>query len=104
MDARTRLLVAGRGAHARRGYAGARLPVEYPDGTVCIPKSQVQIHKSTELASVVFGVPLMLWVATRNRPLLPLEKTGLLALAGGALIVDSMLYSRFSKAKKVKVA
>lgn len=88
----------------RRGYAGAPLPTQYPDGTVCIPKSQVQIHKSTELASVVLGVPLMLWVATRNRPLLPEEKAGLFALAGGALIVDTMLYSRFKRAKKVKVA
>lgn len=96
MDARTKLMVRGRGA-----YAGS-LPVQYPDGTVCIPRSQVRIHKSTELLSVVFGVPMMVWAATRDRSLLPAEQAGLLALAGGALIVDSMLYSRFKRAKKVK--
>ena len=96
MDARTKLLVSGRGS-----YAGA-LPTRYPDGSVCIPKSQVKLHKNTELLAIVFGAPLMIWTATRDRPLGKAEKVGLLALAGGTLIVDTMLRSRFNRAKKAK--
>lgn len=75
-------------------------PKELEDGSVVISPEQVRLHKKTELWSFLMGSPLMLWAATRNRPLNQAERGGLIALGIGALVVDTYLYRRFKKAER----
>lgn len=91
----------------RRPTVGAAVdhPPYYTDtGDVCISPRQLEIHRTTEFVSFVLGVPLMAWIAYvgRHRKLRPVEVTGLLVLAGGALVVDTMLWRRFHWAEKAR--
>jgi hypothetical protein len=74
-------------------------PYVLPNRDVCISPRQVQVHKSTEFLSFALGSGLLIWVATRERPLTAAEKAGVLALGVGALIVDTHLWSKFRRAK-----
>ena len=80
------------------------MKTDYPpkiqeDGGACVSPRQLEIHELTEAASVLIGVPLLLWVATRDRKLLQGEKLALAGFAAGAVIVDGWLWSRFRAAK-----
>ncbi len=79
-------------------------PKKLPDGSVVISAKQVRLHKKTELWSFLLGSPLLIWAATRKRQLNEAERAGLMALGIGALVVDSYLYRRFKKAKRVQRA
>ena len=69
------------------------------DGGACVSPRQLDVHTATEAASVLIGVPLLLWVATRDRKLNTGEKLALASFAVGAVAVDGWLWSRFRAAK-----
>lgn len=75
-------------------------------GWTCIPPEQREIHKTTEGASFLIAAPFMVLLAlgTKGRPLRPVERTGLLVAAGGALWVDTLLYRQWGRTKKRKKA
>lgn len=75
-------------------------PETLEDGSVVISPEQVRLHKKTELWSYLMGSPLLIWSATRNRPLNQAERGGLLALGIGAFVVDKYLRDRFKKAER----
>lgn len=80
------------------------MKTDYPpeiqdDGGATVSPRQLEVHQLTEAASVLVGVPLLLWVATRDRKLRTEEKLALAAFAAGAVVVDGWLWSRFRKAK-----
>ena len=77
-------------------------PYETEEGDVCISPRQRKVHERTELLSLAVSVPFLLHLSTLNRPLTKQEKNGLIFLGMGALVVDTMLYSRFRRAKKRK--
>jgi hypothetical protein len=70
-------------------------PIENPDGGATVSPAQLRIHKTTEAASVLVGVPLLLWVATRPRKLTRAERGAVMSFAVGALVVDGWLLSRW---------
>lgn len=75
-------------------------PYETEDGGVCVSPRQRKIHERTELTSAAIGTPFLLYLATRRRPLEEWERNGLVMLGMGALVVDSMLYNRFRRARR----
>lgn len=77
-------------------------PYETEEGDVCVSPRQRKLHERTELASLTLGTSFLLYLSTRNRPLTKQEKDGLIVMGMGALVVDTMLYTRFRRAKKRK--
>lgn len=77
-------------------------PYETEEGSVCVSPRQRKLHERSELASLTLATSFLLYVAVQNRPLTKREKDGLIAIGMGALVVDSMLYTRFRQAKKRK--
>ena len=75
-------------------------PTEDEEGAVRISPSQRKLHERTELASAVLAAPFMIYLSTLNRPLKKEEKTGLVILGVGALMVDTTLHNRFRRAKR----
>lgn len=83
---------------------GGTPPQQFPDGSMLVSGEQMQLHRTTEFLSFALGVPLMLWIVTRKRPLNTQEKVALGTLAIGALLVDGFLWFRFHKARQDAVA
>lgn len=74
-------------------------PQMQPDGSVIISPQQLDLHRTTEGLSLFLGAPLLLWAATRDRPLTTHEKLGLGILGIGAILVDGYLLFRFRAAE-----
>ena len=62
---------------------------------VKIPESQVEVHKTSEAAALIFGVPFLLYVAatTHNE----LTRVGALVFAGATLVVDGGLLLKWAR-------
>lgn len=74
-------------------------PEVQPDGGVTISPRQFNLQHLAEGLSVA-AVPVMAYIATRNRKLTTPEKYFLGAYAASAAVVDTWLLLRFMDARK----
>ncbi len=66
-----------------------------PNGQVCIPAEQALLHKRSETLAMVVGLPLLVWIATRQRALTNPERLAVGVLAFGTLLVDGSLVTKW---------
>jgi hypothetical protein len=74
-------------------------PEVQEDGSVRVSPFQLDVHTFTQGLSIL-AVPVLGYVATRDRKLTKPEKYFLGAMAAGAGIVDTWLWLRFTDAKR----
>lgn len=75
-------------------------PEIQPDGSARISPKQVRVHRTGEGLALLVGLPILAWVATRDRKLSTYEKVALGAIAAGTLILDGYLWTRYRRAEK----
>lgn len=61
----------------------------------CVSPEQRWVHVVTEVIAVFGVAPTLAYMATRDRPLNPTEKTLLWAIVAGSVAVDGWLIYRF---------